>query len=120
MKLILTSMVVLLLTVSCKFGCEVEKVTSTIVTNAIVNQLHCTNSAAVLEDVTALVHKTGICDLTEDKFKEGLVADIVCPLLGSLLLDWTKNQIPADWKCQPTGDLINIAVMACRTIPFKP
>lgn len=108
-------MAMTILITSCKWGCEAEKIAVYGISTAIVSQLQCTNVAAVQADVRKIVEKAGLCE------KKGPIADLVCPVIGEIVVSQLANQVPATWQCDTSSaqkNLKDVIVTACKLLPI--
>ena len=85
-----------------KFGCVVEKAVVGGVSDAVVVQLQCKNSAAVEADMYKLFHEQiKICEdpIPTKDIQQTSIGSWVCKKAGEVALNQLAKQIPAAWNC---------------------
>lgn len=120
-RLIAVLSVAIILTViagcNFNFGCTAESLVASGVSSGISSALQCKNTAQVQADVKALLDKTGVCSTSP----KGIVGNLVCPQLATLIVTQMANKIPANWQCAPSGAEASLSTLAaglCSQIPF--
>lgn len=101
-------------------ACTLEGSVDSLVATEITSQLACTNSSAVLADVSAAVAKTNVCKVATPSPTPALTAgkppmkdaagDLVCPPVVAALMSGVLSKIPTAWGC--TGGTVSAQAQA--------
>jgi hypothetical protein len=112
--------------VACKVspGCIIADKAATAISSVIVSKAACKNPTAVRNGVLSWCNDDlGLC---KSKNKTGVIADVVCPLIGefgkaALAQKLTNSKILKDGECDPNvaaDAIVGYVVEGCELLPF--
>lgn len=124
MKPWILALVMLVTVTACKTPCSDTGSAASLVSNVVVAKWSCQAPDQVLDDVSAVCSKLGLCTVGA-KLKEapptGPVANFVCPLIVGQLQSLAAGKVPPAWQCDPSkvGSSFTAGLTAlCEQLPF--
>lgn len=111
----------LFLVTGCKFACDVEKVVADGLGDKLYQGMVCKNPTQVKTDVLKLIDQAKLCDNAKEceGKKQGVIANIVCPLVSKAGVALLGQKVPDSWECNPqAGPLPDLLTEYCKLLPF--
>lgn len=103
----------------CKAGCDVEKVVAEGLGTAVAKVAHCSNVAKIDADMLRLIDQAKLCSRSEMQIWQGVIANIVCPIVVKAGVGVIGSQVPSDWNCDLSASALPVVLLtACETLPF--
>jgi hypothetical protein len=107
-------------------GCAAETNAIASAAKSISSTLQCANVAAVQSSITAIVGNLNVCKLVSaapsgNVQAQGVIANMICPLVASGMVGGLTMIIPPAWGCTATvaaGQVQAALVQACELAPI--